>query len=171
MENAISIAIKTSLIFAGAMIVLVAVSFLMFGAAHGLSEALGVEVWLGFVITGAGFLLPILLLFMIVSFNAKREASKKKAEQKKAAEVLSRKISEVVDVRWWIQKYPFYATGAAAAAGFTVSGMDMPGKEPHLATIQDSIIAMALALAEDVVKEAVVPFVKEHLTDTQKVTQ
>lgn len=166
MENAISIAIKTSLIFAGAMIVLVAVSFLMFGAAHGLSGALGVELWLGFVITGSGFLLPTLLLFVFVSYRAKREALIKKAEQKKSVEVLSQKISEVVDVRWWVQEYPFYATGAAAAAGFTVSGMKMPNTD-----IQSSIIAMALALAEDVVKEAVVPFVKEHLTDTQKVTQ
>lgn len=171
MENAISLAIKTSLIFAGAMIVLVAVSFLMFGAAHGLSEALGVEVWLGFVITGSGFLLPTLLLFMFISYKVKREAAIKKAEQEKAVEVLTQKISEVVDVRWWIQEYPLYATGAAAAAGFTVSGMNVLGKEPHSTTIQDSIVAMVVALAEDVVKEAVVPFVKEHLTDRQKATQ
>lgn len=171
-ENVTSLAIKTSLIFAGAMTILVAVSFCMFGAAQGLGKVLGVDLWLGFLITGTSFLLPILLLFVVVSYKTKKETLKKKAEQKKSVESLSRKIFDIVDVRWWVQKYPFYATGAAALTGFTLSGTKMLSSE----MMQDSAVAMVLALAEDVLKGAVVPFVREQLKaeggpDPQDVTQ
>lgn len=136
----------------------------MFGAAHGLAKVIGVEFWLGFLITGAIFLVPTLIFFVAIVFKAKREATRKMAEQQKATERVSRKISELVDVRWWIQKYPFYSTGAAAAAGFTLSNVKTSSAE-----IQAPIVAMFLALAEDVLKEAVVPFVQEQLSP--KVTQ
>lgn len=168
-ESFTSLAIKASIILLGAMTIVIAVAFVMFGAVNGLSKALSVDLWLGYLITGVAVLLPILLSFMFISLMARRRSSKKKALQKEAAEALSRKASEIVDVSKWVQEYPFYSTGAAAAAGFAASGVMTPGTEApspehHSANIQDPIIAMLLVLAEDVLKDAVVPFVKEHLT-------
>lgn len=173
-ENFVSLAIKAAMIFVSAMVVLIAVSFLMFGAAKGLSRALAVDLWLGLLITGGCFLLPTLLILTLISLRAKKESREKKAEQKKAAETLSRTISEIVDIRGWVQEYPLYSTGAAAAAGFTLSGVitsdtfkksnvEEPSAGPHPAGIQASIVSMFMVLAEDVLKEAVLPLLKEHL--------
>ena len=184
-ENVISLAIKASLIFLGATTIIVAISFLMYGTAKGISNAFGFDPWLGSLITGAVFLLAASLLFTFISFMARKESLKRKAEQKEAAETLARKFSELVDIKKWTREYPLYSTGAAAAAGFTLSGAISPApcqtpnlsEEPRPEGIQSPIIAMVLALAEDILKEAVVPFVKEQLKpkedprDTPNLTQ
>ncbi len=162
-ENLISLAGTAFLIFSGAIIIIISVSFLMFGAANGLSVALALPLWLGALITGSVFLAVTILSLAFISFRAKRRSSKKKAQ-------LSRKVSELGDFMWWAKEYPFYSTGAAAAAGFALSGVITSNDsqkddvaEPQPVGLQTSIITMLLALAEDVLKEAVVPFVKDHL--------
>lgn len=173
-ETLVSFVVKASLIFLGTLTILIAVLFFMFGASRGLAQVLGVEPWLGYLITGSFFILAILVFFTIISLIAKKRSFKKKAEQKKAIEILSRKISEITNVRLWIQEYPFYSTGAAAVVGFTLSEAMIsstskksetlgPPSELHQVNTQNSIVAMALALAEDILKEAVVPIVKEYL--------
>lgn len=173
-ENALSVAIKAFLVLMGFVVILTAASFFMFGAAQGLGKLLRVEPWLAYLITGTAFLSITVISFMLVSFKAGKASAKRKAEQKRAAEKLSRDVSGLVDIKKWIREYPFYSTGAAAVAGFTLSGAitagdsdesDVAGPSSDLRStdIQASIIAMVLALAEDVLTEAVVPFVKEHL--------
>lgn len=173
-EKIVSFAVKASLILMGAMAILVAVPFFMFGIARGLSEILKLDLWLGFLITGGAFLLPTLLFFMTISVRARRKSLKRKAEQKKATETLTRKISELVDVRKLAREHPFYSTGAAVAAGFALSGAIIPGtskesnvgdssSERHSSDIRSSIVAVVLALVGNVLKEAVTPFIKEHL--------
>lgn len=122
-------------------ILLIAVSFLMFGVATGLGTAFVSAPWLGWVITGCVFLLGP-LFYLKVHFSKTKKAP---SDLSKVSETLQ-KIIEVahgIDIREWTRNHPYQSTGAAAAAGFIAGG-----KEP-------SDIADILKI--------VLPLVIEHL--------
>ena len=174
-EGVVSVALTASLILLGAAIMLIAVLFFMFGAAKGLGVVLGVDIWIGFLMTGTVFFLSTLLLFIFIIFMGRKKILKKRIEQKEAAEMLACRISEITDVRSWVQEHPLCSTGAAAAAGFTLSGAIMPNasykgnalespSESCATGQQGFLVGMVLAVAGDILKEVVVPMLREQFS-------
>lgn len=153
-ENIVSLVCKALIIFVGAVSILIAVSFFMFGAAQGLSKLLEFDLWVGFLITGVFFILVTFFPFVLISFKAKKKSLKMKAQQREITETLCRKVSEIIDVSRWVQEYPLYSTGAAAVAGFALSGAMTP---------------RALAIAENVLEETLILFIKEHLESKDQI--
>lgn len=169
-ERFVPLAAKLALIFLGAVVVLVAVPFLMFGAALGLSEAFDVSLWLGLVLTGASFLLLTFFFFLFASISAQKKILKKKAETKAAVESLWHQVATMSDLKQWTQQYPFCSTGAAAAFGFSLSGAMAPVRKPEESKttsssapqsigVQPSFMAIALLLAE----EFLIPYLQASL--------
>jgi hypothetical protein len=65
----------------GVFLTLIAVSFLMYGLSAGISQAIGVNNWLGFVITGAGLLLGNFIISRILYAYGNKKAVKKQVSQ------------------------------------------------------------------------------------------
>ncbi|MBF0104401.1 MAG: phage holin family protein [Deltaproteobacteria bacterium] len=95
---------------------------------------------------------------------------------------LKHEVSEAIDVKEWTKKYPFYSTGIAAASGFIIAGgiSSQTFKEPSdlktdsaknnsdektkdTSPAASVFVTMLTNLAENVLMEAVVPLVKEHI--------
>lgn len=96
---------------------------------------------------------------------------------------LKHDLSGTRGVRKLTRKYPFYSTGAAAATGFIVAGAiaskpsqksdDLKsilstaqapdGKKEHIEPIKLALVALISRLAEDVLKDVMIPIVKENL--------
>ncbi len=95
-------------------ILLISISFLMYGAAAGLGIVFVAQPWLGWVITGGVFLLgPI--IFLKIHF------SKTKKIPFDFSEIDVNLIGKIIDAT---RKHPYQATGAAAAAGFFAAGKE-----------------------------------------------
>ncbi|GEM_PF-2788509 len=101
---------------AAAGIFLMAIFFLMYGAAVGLGTVF-VQPWIGWVIVGGVVLVSALIFFAIPC-----------QKRPKAPRGLLQQILARVDgpaLRAWTQRHPYHATGAAAAAGFVATGTDV----------------------------------------------
>lgn len=85
----------------------IAVSFLMYGAAIGLETVFVNKPWLGWVITGAFFLLGSTLFFKIYFSKIKKVPF------------------NGMNITEWARKYPYQSTGVAAVAGFIIAGREM----------------------------------------------
>lgn len=81
--------IKSAHAILGILILLIAVSFLMYGMATGLGRALGDNLWLGCVLTGGGLIVGQLILSKIVAVQTKKKSlriTKQKYEQELKAQ-------------------------------------------------------------------------------------
>lgn len=204
--------------FSSTMILLIAVSFIMYGVAMTLGRALGGDVWLGFILTGGVVVLGKLVFSKILLVQTRKISVKnhiKKYEQElkiqrdkfghdmsansqfgngtlqsegkfliwKAAvarsaflqtkDNLKQEISESIDVKEWTKKYPFYSTGVAAATGFIIAGgvtsqtgvekCTLDEKTNGISLVKTAFVSMLANLTEEVLKDAVVPLVKESI--------
>lgn len=105
----------------------------------------------------------------------------------KTSHNLKQKFSEKIDVKKLTQEYPFYSTGLAAATGFVIAGgitsqnlkevasltassekSTLEEKSKDANSIKLVFATMLIAVAEDVLKETVVPFVKEQFSSVGK---
>lgn len=107
-------------------IFLISVSFLMYGAAIGLETVFVANPWLGWIIIGGVFILGPLLFFTFYFSKTKMDEAQEMA------------------ILEWVRKYPYQATGAAAAVGFIVASKEMPD-------------------ITHILKGALLPFLVEHL--------
>jgi hypothetical protein len=178
-------------VFWGGMAFIVAVAFLMYGIAIGLNTVLGGGVWIGFVLTGGGLVLGRVVVKKIAFAQCRkkqqrltRQTQAAKFAFQKTGELLKQTITDSMDVKKLTQEHPFYSTGAAAIGGFVLAsgmtaqnfneqpqqeneGQQSEGASP--ATKDASALKLAFAtmlatVAEDVLRQAVVPAVKKHLT-------
>jgi len=150
-----------SSIFFGITILLIAISFFIYGIAIGLGEALGGRLWLGFIITGGSLLLGKLIFSKLILFKRRKNREKNTAQN--------------TGLRNWIRKYPFCSTGIVAATGFIfsarVSSPPLKETDPLKTTPKkssSSFITSLVKLAKDILKESMIPIVKEHLTSIRK---
>ncbi|EKD52210.1 MAG: hypothetical protein ACD_62C00083G0012 [uncultured bacterium] len=84
-----SLLTKTTQALLGTVILLIAVSFLMYGMATGLGWALGGNLWLGFVLTGGGLIVGKLVLSKVGAVQTKKKSLRittKKYEQELEAQ-------------------------------------------------------------------------------------
>lgn len=182
-ERALSLVMVIFLLLVGVITTLIAMLFFMFGTAHELSAALAVDIWLGYVITGLIFLIPIFSFILLISLRTNLRMSRKKAEGVRAANELSHTIIEVADIEKWVQKHPYSFIGSAAALGFGLSGALFPATpkengvarpsspEAHAGSAQDPISTMMAVVLEEVVREVAIPYLKQqiktHQTDNE----
>ncbi len=125
-------------------ILLISVSFLMYGAATALGTVFVAQPWLGWVITGGVFLLGPIIFFKI-HFSKIKKSPSDFSDLSNKSEVL---IHTIIDAT---QKYPYQSTGAAAAMGFIAAG-----KETSPIT--------------DILKDVLLPLLVEHLQPKQKLS-
>lgn len=131
-------------------ILLISVSFLMYGIVSGLETVFVVRPWLAWVITGGVFLLSTLLFFKIHFSKTKKIPSNlSNIPQSFLQKIID--ATQGVDIREWTRKHPYESTGAAAAAGFIVAGKD-------------------LSELTDILKEVLLPVLLESIQSKQKST-
>jgi len=163
-EGLIDLFTEASFVFFGMTTLLIAVSFLMYGIAMVVGGALGGELWLGFVITGGSVVLVKLFYSKLLSLRTREESVENKTNHYdkelmataaflETSRNLRQSLSEMVDVKKWTRKHPFYSMGVSAATGFIIAGS----------------LTSLVTVAEDVLKEAVAPLVKEHLASLSNV--
>ena len=168
--GAMSVAVASAFVLLCCVALLVAAVFLMYAAAEGLSHAFELQAWQGYAITGAALIVPASILLLSIHAMAKRKASKKARLQRETSEKLTRKITDFSDLRWWIREYPFYSTGAAAAAGFTMSGvLASPASPPRGESAagpsnRASPLSAIFSVAENALQTALVSFAKDFLS-------
>lgn len=182
-KSVLNIAAQVSFILLGMMMLLVAVSFIMYGIAQSMNQFLGDQTWLGFVITGSIVIFLKILVSKIIRTKAmkasiksndilKHQAELTKDALSKTAHHLKQGMSDIFDVKKWTEEYPFYATGAAAVASFVIAGgmttadtQETPVAKPPVPVHESAFMPMLVRLAEDVLKETVIPPVKEYLAN------
>ena len=168
--GAISVAVAFAFVLLCCVALLVAAAFLMYAAAEGLSYAFELQAWQGYAITGAALIVPASLILLLLHARSKRKASKSARLQRKASEKLTQKITEFSDLRWWIREYPFYSTGAAAAAGFTMSGVLASTASPPRGesgtgfSNRASPLSAIFATAENAIQAALITLAKNFLS-------
>lgn len=104
-------------------VLLLAISFLMYGAATGLKTVFVAQPWLGWMITG-GVTLVGSVTFLKYSIS---KAKKPPSDFSRMSETLLQKIIATidgVDIMEWTRNHPYQSTGAAAAAGFIAAGKE-----------------------------------------------
>ncbi len=106
----LDLAIRIVILFCSSMILLIAVSFLMYGLVLGVEKIGGVELGISYILIG-GIVLGSTLFVLKFILTKKRKSS-----------FQDKKISEVESVRLWTQEHPFQAIGAAGVFGFMMAG-------------------------------------------------
>lgn len=164
----------------GVMTLIVAVAFLMYGSAMGLANVLGGRLWLGFSITGLAVIILKLIQAKRVIYQSKKNSERKhhqrtiaKSSFIQAGNNFKKEMSQAIDVKEWTRKYPFYSTGIAAATGFVLaSGMTSHKFSKEIISKENlrpqqgfraAFTVMLTNVAEDILKESVIPLVKEQI--------
>ncbi len=138
-------------------IILIAVTFLFYGAANGLGEALGEKVWLGYLVSGGGALLLSAVVIKLNDFQRERKSQKLK------------RLSEEIG-KDWIQEHPWESTGYAALAGFVAAGTLTP--RPSKEVIEKKHPKpLLLSTAAEILKGALTPFVTDLINERLKTHQ
>lgn len=176
--------VQISSAFFGIMLFLIAAAFFMYGIAMAIGTVLGAGLGFGFIITGGGLILGKLFFSKLV-LNQKIKKSKnesealiqKAAEAKsaflKANENLKSDIAEALDITKLTQEYPYYSMGIAGAVGFVsaFSFTSQTVKETEVVKTtseKSGLTTMLTNLAENILKESVIPLVKEQFSSPSK---